>query len=555
MYNNANNLPDLFNLADAPKAPNNNIKPTKNNNLYLLYCYTHNIAPKLFENAVFDLAIFCEDNKPLEREQNGWLVSLAWRMNAMPQYSAENLEKAFYNETPQDAVIYIYMAANNNSAWLFMLPPLSGGNAVCMADVNAALEEKKVVYGVDYSKIAKACENGEYLTLIQIAKGTAPIHGKDGFVKDYYKRELEIEYAVREDGSIDYRELGWLQTIRENEIICQALPPTPAVNGLSIKGDVILARNGKNAILPIGKGTKLSGDKTCLYAQQDGVLYFSGGKFIVEPLLIVHSDVDNTVGNLDVIGDLIVHGDVHEGYTITASGNITIRGKILAAHVSCGGILRTGLGINGQNKCVVSAGDNIYSPFIENAQVNSKKSIFCDYIVGSEVSANESIYAKYGKASIIGGIICAQKQIETITIGTAVGRNMTIILGTSIEYKEEENRLCANITAYKNEIENKEKNLAYFIENNQKETQYIELYVGDMKSSIVVLKRRLNENEKLLAKLRETQKDLSDCFISAKLVNPPLSINIGPAEFNVSKVYNNAKIFAQNDEVIIKHKD
>lgn len=525
------------------------IQPTKGNLLYLLHCYVHDIKPNSTEQGTFSLSTFCQNSALPTREQTGWLLSLAWRMRSMPQYNwlkSHNFEK---DELPYfgddldftDGTAFVFISSNSLSAWLFLLPPVFGGLPITQRQINSLLEEKRVVYGVDYPRIANACKTGEYLSLMQIARAMPPTHGTDGGIHDHFKRTTEIEYAVREDGSIDYHELGWLQTVKADQLICETTPPTPAASGINILGGTIPARTGKKAALPAGVGTYASEDGTKLFAKIDGVVGFASQRFNVDELLVIHGDVDNSVGNLDVLGNLMVRGSVKDGYTIKATGDITVTEAIGAAIVAAGGNLRVGLGVSGHKDCNITAKGDIHSPFLEYATVQAAGNIYCDYIVGSTVTANNSVYATHGRASIIGGSIYAKLCIEAQTIGTPTGRNMEIILGVTAEFLAEKKELDDKIDECNRELDTKQKNLRFLLTSGSMRTEEDKLAIGDIKTSIAFIKRNLKSAEDDLARLLETLGDLSGCTLKAEVVNPPAKLTIGISEMDIKRVYNHVQ--------------
>ena len=80
-------------------------------------------------------------------------------------------------------------------------------------------------------------------------------------------------------------------------------------------------------------------------------------------------DVDNTTGDIEYEGNVIVHGNVRAGFTLKASGDITIMGVVEGANVDAGGNLTVNRGIQGMNKAQIHAGGDIVSKFVENATI------------------------------------------------------------------------------------------------------------------------------------------------------------------------------------------
>lgn len=76
-----------------------------------------------------------------------------------------------------------------------------------------------------------------------------------------------------------------MQNIRENDIICEIIPPTPGKPGTTVTGKIIAATDGKPALVPQGRNTRLSDDGKYLLAARNGHVAFSGRNFQVKPVL------------------------------------------------------------------------------------------------------------------------------------------------------------------------------------------------------------------------------------------------------------------------------
>lgn len=97
----------------------------------------------------------------------------------------------------------------------------------------------------------------------------------------------------------------------------------------------IKGKDGKPPHIPAGKNTVLSEDKTKLLADIDGEVVYEGNKFNVKNLLTINHDVDNSIGNIDFTGDILIKGDVREGYSVKAEGDVTIFGTVEGATGYC----------------------------------------------------------------------------------------------------------------------------------------------------------------------------------------------------------------------------
>ena len=118
--------------------------------------------------------------------------------------------------------------------------------------------------------------------------------------------------------------------------------------------------------MPAGKNTELSEDGTQLLSKIEGQILVRNDKYNIEQTLTIDGNVDFSIGNLDVTGNLVVQGDICSGFEVRATGDITVNGMIEGASVVAGGNIFVRSGMNGNSKGVLTAGKDIRCKFMEN---------------------------------------------------------------------------------------------------------------------------------------------------------------------------------------------
>ena len=88
-------------------------------------------------------------------------------------------------EDIRDAEFEIEISKDLMKAFLFVLPP-KGGKMMTYREVVESINEKGIVFGVDYGQINQIIENEIFFKKVEIAKGINPVHGKDGEIKLYF---------------------------------------------------------------------------------------------------------------------------------------------------------------------------------------------------------------------------------------------------------------------------------------------------------------------------------------------------------------------------------
>lgn len=531
----------------------------RGNKLYELYCKMNGTPmPAAKPTARFNLSLMMQNEIAPDAEERTWLKQIERELHMMPQYATQ---KADYSKDdsppvyPIDTYAFVRVSADNMSAYLFLLPPLDGGQPLPSQWVHRLLDERKVVFGINDAAIKAACQYGCYLQLIKIAQGTPPTKGMDGEVEDFFSREVEVQLTVQDDNTVDFKDLGWLQTVREGEVLCDILMPTKGSPGKDVFARQVPATNGRPAVPPSGVGTHMRDDGTALLASLDGILTFANGVFRVDPLLIIKADVDNAIGNLDMVGDILIYGDVREGYSVVASGNITVQGMVEGAQLNAGGDIRVSLGINGNKNGYVQAGGNVLAGFIENARVDAQGMISCQSIVNSTVRSNTYISATKGRGAIVGGNVRALQYIEAKIIGNENSRMLMMTLGATTSILQEMEEFEEKYYLLAEEIAKKEKNIEYLSSMPTVLSYEDASLLDDLRQGVKMQQMQLGNLRRRITVLARKQPNYSNCYLKAKTLYPPLQLVIGDMAAELRQPLKNATVRRQGDEIVVKEEN
>ena len=200
-----------------------------------------------------------------------------------------------------------------------------------------------------------------------------------------------------------------------------------------------------------------------LHAVIDGNLILKGGKLHVLPVFQVDGDVDYSVGNIDFIGTVIVNGAVREGFSVSSSGDIEVRGVVEGARLlSKTSISITG-GVRGMNKAEISADGDITAGFIDQAKVRSNQNISVNNaVLHSDLAARGAITVLGGqKAQVAGGKIQAGMEVVCLTLGSEMGTRTEVIVGVIPELNERKKALVSMLAETEEKGEKIEANLAF----------------------------------------------------------------------------------------------
>ena len=329
-----------------------------------------------------------------------------------------------------DAQAIVFLSKDGLLAWLLIYPPVGYGRQVEWSDLDRALAEQEVRWGIDEEMLNTIPQDPErYFKLFPVARGTPPANGTDGRVVDLFPRTEERKLTIDENNRVDYSDLNFIHNVEKDGVICRIIPPTDGIPGRTVQGKAVTAKNGKAAAAPKGRNTALSEDGRTLTATMTGHVEFSGRSFQVKPVLDIPGNVDFSVGNINFLGDVCIHGDICSGFTVRAMGTITVGGVVEACTVEAGRDLIVARGVQGDNQAVIRAQRSIFAKYLENSCIYAKMDLETECIINCDVYCGGAVTVRTGHQSIIGGKIHAAHEVNAGAVGSRVGNRTDIVLG------------------------------------------------------------------------------------------------------------------------------
>lgn len=383
-----------------------------------------------------DLTLEGPGEPPLpEAEGQSELLRLKMLVNATANKRFELLrahrkEKGDSSLPDLDAQAVVFLSKDFLSAWLLIYPPVGDGRQMEWSDLDRALAEQEVRCGIDEDLLNALPQDPErYFKLFPVARGIPPINGQDGRVVDLFPRTEERKLTIDENNRVDYSDLNFIHNVEKDGVICRIIPPTDGIPGRTVQGKAVTAKNGKPAAAPKGRNTALSEDGRTLVATMAGHVEFSGRSFQVKPVLDIPGNVDFSVGNINFLGDVCIHGDICSGFSVRAMGTITVDGVVEACTVEAGRDLVVARGVQGDNQAVIRAQRNIFAKYLENSCIYAKMDLETECIINCDVYCGGAVTVRTGHQSIIGGKVHAAHEVSAGVIGSRVGNRTDIVLG------------------------------------------------------------------------------------------------------------------------------
>ncbi len=264
---------------------------------------------------------------------------------------------------------------------------------------------------------------------VEVAKGIPPTSSTDDKIEFLFEKEIVAAPKQKDDGSVDYKELGILQMVNANERLAMIRRGIPGTPGVDVYGNEIPIKPPKQLKLPKGKFTYESSDGIILFSEINGQIIYAGDqKISVSPVFHVKENVDFSTGNINFNGSVVVHGNVNAGFLIKAEGNIEVMGIVEAADLKADGDIVIRGGIQGSTTTRIISGGTIRALYLQNAVVNAIGDVIVsDSIMNSVVQANEvRVIGKRGL--LVGGLTRVKKGLFARIIGSHMGAKTRIEL-------------------------------------------------------------------------------------------------------------------------------
>lgn len=451
-----------------------------------------------------------------------------------------------------DMHLEVFVSRDQLKAFGFIFPPIGSGQSLSLEQIKTAVAKEGVVFGINDELLEKTFNDKLFFKVFPLAEGKHVCNGADGQIIELYARDKQINLSVRDDETVNFKNLNWLQIVQRGDVICNIIPPVPAEDGMNVRGVVIKAIEGKMPKLPIGKNVVENEDHTALVAAVDGQLSFSGGIFKVEQLLQIDGDIDNSVGNLDVIGSVTVKGNVLEGFSIKATGDIRVSGSVAGATLTAGGNIHIIGGMNGNFKGKLDAGGTVSSKYLENCYVSSSGTVKAESIINSTVISSDKVIASTGRGAIIGSTITSFKGVEAKVIGNERNLPTKMTVGSDPRLSEEMRILKKEVEELTRKSDEYEKNIQFLMKAEKLDDVHQQL-LNKLKLDYSIMKMNLSKKTNRIQVLEnELQGDA--CHIIASQIFPPLIVTIGTVTQQFLTESRMSRIYKSEGEIVMGSK-
>lgn len=432
-------------------------------------------------------------------------------------------------------------------------PASSGGRLLTAREVVETLTLKRVRYGLKQQTIFDFFQNREYCKDYVFAKGRPPVQGKDAKIEYFFNTKANLQPKRNEDGSVNYKELNTISHVKEGDLLARLVPEDLGKAGKNVMGEEVLPHKVRSGHLEYGQNISTSEDGNELFSDVTGHASLVQGKVFVSNVFEVPADVDNSTGNIDYDGSVLVHGNVKSGFSVQAQGDIIVEGLVEGAYLLAGGQIVVKHGIHGMLKGKLYAGTNLMAKYIENAYVSAGGYVEAEIVLNSEIDATDAVRVKGKKGLISGGCVRAGNYIEAENIGTDMGTSTQIEVGVDPDQKERYLELSKQCTTLSKDLEDDQVILDNYMAKIKKgarlpqdKMKFVQSLAAKCKAARAELEPMLDEMQEIRMAMLENDKAY---LIVTKDIFPGVNLGISDLNYSMKEKRSYCKIKKQEGEI------
>lgn len=462
------------------------------------------------------------------------------------------ISKEIIDEVPEMAKIRI--TDDHMMAIVRFYPPSKNGKNMSERDILNEAARVDVKYGIIQKVIKAYLMAPQYCRDIPIAKGKAVVPGTDAKIIYKFNTAPTAKPQLLEDGSVDFHKLNLFTSVKEGDLLAELIPDFQGEDGIDVFGNPVHPLKVQKKTLKYGRNIRISEDNTKIYSEVSGDVKLEDDTVFVSNTYVVPADVDNSTGDIDYNGNVVVTGNVRAGFSIKATGDIQVNGAVEGAVLKAGGNIVLHRGMQGMGKGSLEAGKDVVTKFLESSDVKAGHTINTGSSLHSNLTAEESVIVSGKKGFVIGGNVSAGKRIEASVFGNKMNTVTSLRVGVKPEVMDRYKELTASIKEKQEELfENKQT-----IETLQKKMKEGHKLLPNQlvlaKQSAENLKRLGSEIEKESEEYNLIKKEIEENTNGRIVVNhtifPGVNIDISNRIFHVKDIRSRCQFRMDGADVV-----
>lgn len=434
------------------------------------------------------------------------------------------------------------------------LPVPKEGEEYTLEELLALLEKNQIRHGIEQETLRKMLRERIYNKEVCIAVGTPVVDGIDGHFDYHFNNNFSKKPKIRPDGSVDYWSINMVEPVEKGQVIAIYKPPVPGEDGMTVKGRPLPAKRARELPPLKGRGFTRQEDGNTYTSNMDGKIDMENDRITISQVYEIFGNADLSVGNINFVGDVVVHGNVTAGASVRATGTVTIDGVVESADITADGDIVLRSGMLGGSKAVLTTKANLYAKFVEYAKVDVRGSIEADAFVGCEITCGDEIVLNGKKSRIIGGKVFAVRGIEALVLGSPGEVATSIRVGVREEVLHQIKELEKKVETHQENITKIEAGLANFerlgkergidYKDDPRRTELLRVKIQE----IAAMAAEKTELEGLQREVEEAQ---NASVKAQKAVYPGVSIGIDELKISVQDMQERVQFVKSVDKILM----
>lgn len=404
------------------------------------------------------------------------------------------------------------------------------------------LAENGICAGIQEDAVEMIVSGKTGRRAILVARGEIPHKGEDGWYEFFFRTNVEKKPRVLEDGSVDYQNIEWFETVRQGQKLAYYHSAEEGIDGYTVSGACVKARKGVEQRILVGKGFVLEDDKRTYTATMDGMITLEDRSMNITRHMMLE-EVTMATGNINFDGSIHILGDVGNGTLIKATDDVVIDGTVEGATIESGGSVILKKGMNSAGHGQITAGKDVVSKFFEAVKVVAKENIEVDKCLNSQLYAGGKIQSS---RTIAGGVAHAERGFRVNHVGNHAGLPTVLKLKVDDKIWEENRRVQTGIQDVERELQ--------MLKNAYDD--FREKFPPEVRNNMEVFRKvenAVHTKSKQLSQLRDLKEQIEQ---KIQLANEAKVVITGQAHEGTVLEMNGSRWYAENQfNVTIKKKE
>ena len=431
----------------------------------------------------------------------------------------------------------ITVSKNKMEAHIKFKAPVNNGDKLKLENIRTEIEASGVNYGIMEDVLKEISRHREYETPYLIASGLNYVPGKDAYHEYHFDTQKKVpKPKVMEDGTVDFRSLNLIEMAKKGMPLVSVVPEIMGTDGLNVLSEIIPCPKPKPATALVAtKNTYLSDDQQHLYASTAGQIIFDGRKVVINPVYEVAGDVNNSTGNINFVGSVVVKGNVVAGFSVIAEGDIDISGVVESSFIKAKGNVLISRGVQGAEKAEIVAEGDVSLKFAESCTIKAGRNINAEAILHSKVTCGNNLDLQGKTGYLVGGEINVRGKIIAKTIGSAMGTATNIQVGLDPEIYEEYKEFMKEYNTLKAEydkVDSVAKSMKTLNEKNALTDKNKNIFLKLLHQQAHLRDQILQVKAKL-EKVAGSMDDAGGTIIATDMIRSGVKITIGNAKMHI----------------------